>query len=409
MTDNESVPIVNGGIMEFAQRQDFADDIPLVAAENVGQEGNEPSIQRGPKHGVVIGAENTNVDTGLVTNVATLKPTSLTFNKHLTFEEWQEIGVELRKWESGIQWWIGDWLRYGEHNYGETYSQAMKDTSLSYQTLANTVWVAGKIEPSRRREKLSFKHHSEVAGLEPVEQDALLGEAEARDWTSMELRTAVKTYKREKKIAGHIDQWPSVETRLENIDPLDLEVWPRADLVVVIPPIYHGYRKNVSVAYQWASRAKQCLKRNGSIVFIANSDVALRASAAMRHVGIDDQTAIVWEHIYDVGFEAGFVETHDLVIWGGSFSGANGGLESHIRSVWKHPPVADPIYPTEKPRELVEQIIDFSTQPGDTIVNPYAGVGTVLEAARRLHRNYWGAEPDKEWYALAERRTGGAI
>ena len=35
-------------------------------------------------------------------------------------------------------------------------------------------WVAGQIETSRRREVLSWSHHSEVAALEPKEQDHLL-------------------------------------------------------------------------------------------------------------------------------------------------------------------------------------------------------------------------------------------
>ena len=35
-------------------------------------------------------------------------------------------------------------------------------------------WVAGQIEPSRRRDTLSWSHHSEVAALEPKVQDHLL-------------------------------------------------------------------------------------------------------------------------------------------------------------------------------------------------------------------------------------------
>ena len=47
------------------------------------------------------------------------------------------------------------------------------------QTLANEKYVSSRFEISRRRESLSFSHHSEVAALEPKQQDDWLDKAEA--------------------------------------------------------------------------------------------------------------------------------------------------------------------------------------------------------------------------------------
>lgn len=76
------------------------------------------------------------------------------------------------------QWWVGDWLNYGERAYGEKYAQAMDVTGLEYDTLSSYRWVAAEIEPCLRKQKLSWSHHKEVAALEPAEQAEWLDRAE---------------------------------------------------------------------------------------------------------------------------------------------------------------------------------------------------------------------------------------
>ena len=122
--------------------------------------------------------------------------TSLLLPEALPYEQWEEIGRKLHFIEGAVQWWLGDWLRYGERTYGEMYSQALDATDKSYQTLANAVWVAEKFGFSRRRENLSFSHHVEVAALEPPEQDRWLDKAEVEGWTRATLRAAVSQEKR---------------------------------------------------------------------------------------------------------------------------------------------------------------------------------------------------------------------
>ena len=83
------------------------------------------------------------------------------------------IGQTLGEIASAHQWWMGDWWRYGEAEYGERAAQAL-DSRWAFQTWADTGWVAGKIETSRRREVLSWGHHREVAALDPSDQDVWL-------------------------------------------------------------------------------------------------------------------------------------------------------------------------------------------------------------------------------------------
>ena len=55
-------------------------------------------------------------------------------------------------------------------------------------TLKNRASVARRIDPSRRRDGLTWSHHAEVAGLEPDEADAVLAETALYTWSVEHLR-----------------------------------------------------------------------------------------------------------------------------------------------------------------------------------------------------------------------------
>lgn len=109
-----------------------------------------------------------------------------------SYEEWEECGKLIQRAGKAAMFWIGDWLWYGEKKYGDTYSQAIEDTGLDYDTLKAAKWVCGRIELVRRRTNLSFSHHREVASLEPKEQEHWLGEASQKGWSQKELRSAIR-------------------------------------------------------------------------------------------------------------------------------------------------------------------------------------------------------------------------
>ncbi|MGW1901735.1 DNA methyltransferase [Streptomyces hirsutus] len=49
-------------------------------------------------------------------------------------------------------------------------------------------------------------------------------------------------------------------------------------------------------------------------------------------------------------------------------------------------------YPTQKPVELLRRIIEFSSSPGDIILDPFAGCGTTIDAAQSLGRRWIGID-----------------
>jgi site-specific DNA-methyltransferase (adenine-specific) len=54
-------------------------------------------------------------------------------------------------------------------------------------------------------------------------------------------------------------------------------------------------------------------------------------------------------------------------------------------------------HPCEKPAEMLGHMIETSTRPGDLILDPFAGSGSTLEAARNLGRRAVGIEQDEHW------------
>lgn len=55
-------------------------------------------------------------------------------------------------------------------------------------------------------------------------------------------------------------------------------------------------------------------------------------------------------------------------------------------------------HPCPIPYELAERIILLTTKEGDTVIDPFAGSGTVLLAAKNNNRKYIGFEIDKTYY-----------
>ena len=69
-------------------------------------------------------------------------------------------------------------------------------------------------------------------------------------------------------------------------------------------------------------------------------------------------------------------------------------------------------YPTEKPVEVSEVLIGQSTQPGELVIDPFMGSGSVGVAALRLGRSFAGTDVCEEALTVATRRfadVGGKV
>jgi site-specific DNA-methyltransferase (adenine-specific) len=65
-------------------------------------------------------------------------------------------------------------------------------------------------------------------------------------------------------------------------------------------------------------------------------------------------------------------------------------------------------HPTEKPLPLMMDLVGLYTQPGQTVLDAFAGSGTTGVACARLGRRFVGVERDQRWFDLSCRRIEAA-
>jgi len=61
-------------------------------------------------------------------------------------------------------------------------------------------------------------------------------------------------------------------------------------------------------------------------------------------------------------------------------------------------------HPTQKPVNLIQYLIDKSTEKGETILDCFMGSGTTGVASRIRERNFIGIELDKNYFKIAQER-----
>jgi hypothetical protein len=153
-----------------------------------------------------------------------MERTRLSLPENLSLDEWCRIGDRILSVSDSSAWWVGDWLVFGQQQYRDRYQRAMRETALDYQTLRNYAWVAKKFLPARRRERLTFQHHMEVAGLPEDEQDHWLKFAERFKWSRNELRRQIKASTAPEDITSQVGQ---IELSLR-LEENQVRRWERA-------------------------------------------------------------------------------------------------------------------------------------------------------------------------------------
>ena len=65
------------------------------------------------------------------------------------------------------------------------------------------------------------------------------------------------------------------------------------------------------------------------------------------------------------------------------------------------------IHPSQKPVSVLKRLIEIFTDPGDVVIDPCAGSGATLRAARELGRNSYGFEVSRDFYLKAKEQMLG--
>lgn len=160
-------------------------------------------------------------------------------SKALSYPKWEEAGKVMGVFGRSLQWWMADWLKWGEDRYGEKFAQALEGTGRDEKTLLTWLRVARAVEVERRREELTFSHHAVVSALDPEAQTYWLGKAIEGDrkpngevvlWSSHRLKAEIS--------AGGQPVPPEID-----VEVVDKELVPREYLVPDVKAIREAYAK----------------------------------------------------------------------------------------------------------------------------------------------------------------------
>lgn len=229
----------------------------------------------------------------------------------LDFDTWLSLSRVLESVHSASLWWWGDYLAFGESHYGEKYAAAVDPSGYDVQTLMDAVWVAQKIEFSRRRENLTWSHHREVAALSPEEQDKWLTEAEVNHWSRRELRRRIRAAR-----------------------PRDTVRFPRGKFAVVYadPPWSYdnsGFEQSAASHYPTLTTDEICEFRDarkkrvgdicapGTVLFMwATSPLLDEAFKVMSAWGFQHKASMVWHKDRAPGIGWWVQTYHELLLIG---------------------------------------------------------------------------------------------
>lgn len=99
--------------------------------------------------------------------------------------------------------------------------------------------------------------------------------------------------------------------------------------------------------------------------------------------------------------EGNYSEQYEMIIFATKGNRKlNGGRDSNILEFDKVAS-ASLVHSCEKPVDLLKFLIEKSTDEGEIVIDPFAGSGSTLVAAKNRNRQYWGCELDTENYRIA--------
>jgi site-specific DNA-methyltransferase (adenine-specific) len=99
-----------------------------------------------------------------------------------------------------------------------------------------------------------------------------------------------------------------------------------------------------------------------------------------------------------MGYES-IVMTHSI-----GASRWNGGGRLGVFTHTKNTPGGKHLHETQKPLPLMLELIELFTDPGDVVLDPFAGSGTTGVACLRLGRRFIGFEKDAKYARLAQQQ-----
>ena len=190
--------------------------------------------------------------------------------------------------------------------------------------------------------------------------------------------------------------------------------WDRSD----------GVDEDHAFNLRWLTACRRVLRPTGTIWVTGTVHIYLSVGMAMRQLGFRILNDIIWEKPNpppNLGCRC-FTHSTEVVLWAakaqkgskhkytfnyGEMKEENGGKQ--MKSVWRFPAAGRDEkrlgrHPTQKPVALIDRCIRASTNPGDVVLDPFAGTAATGVAALMNGRRFLGIEQDPSYVDIGMKR-----
>ena len=175
---------------------------------------------------------------------------------------------------------------------------------------------------------------------------------------------------------------------------------------------------------EWLAEARRVLKPNGSLWVIGSYHNIFRVGATLQDQGFWILNDIVWRKANPMPNFKGtrFTNAHETLIWAARSEKAKYTFnyramktlndELQMRSDWVLPICGGQerlkkggtkVHPTQKPEALLYRVMLATTNKGDVVLSPFAGIGSEGYAALKADRRFLGVELNPAYYGQAVR------
>jgi modification methylase len=188
---------------------------------------------------------------------------------------------------------------------------------------------------------------------------------------------------------------------------------------------FENFKKYDEFTYEWLNECRRILKKDGAIWVIGSYHNIFRVGTAIQNLGFWILNDVIWNKNNPMPNFRGtrFTNAHETLIWASksekskytfnyqSLKCLNDDLQ--MRSNWNLPICSGSerlkkngkkIHSTQKPESLLHRILLATSIKDDLILDPFLGSGTSAAVAKKLGRNYFGIEKDKNYFKAAEER-----
>jgi len=196
-----------------------------------------------------------------------------------------------------------------------------------------------------------------------------------------------------------------------------------------------GYKEIQAGAYgefsaAWMAEVYRVLKDSGSMFVFSGwnnlKDILVAADA----IGFNTVNHVIWKYQFGVVCSRKFVTSHyhclylckddakrkffNSVRFSADERRESGGSRRYqdLEDVWMikreywH---GDKKTPTKLPADLIQKILQYTSEEGDVVLDPFLGSGQVAVVSRMLKRKYVGFEIVKEYYEFAKERLDKGV